>query len=31
MENASKDGNIRPAYLAPEKLAGQEATVRTGH
>ena len=31
MENASKDGNIRPPYLPPEKLAGQEATVRKGN
>ena len=31
MENASKDGNIRPLYLPPEKLAHQKATVRTGH
>ena len=31
MENSSKDGNTRPPYLPPEKSAGQEATVRTGH
>ena len=32
MENSSRDGNIRPPYLPPEKLyEGQEAPVRTGH
>ena len=31
VENSSRDGNIRPPYLPPEKLAGQDATVRTGH
>ena len=31
MENSSKDGNTRPPHLPPEKSAGQEATVRTGH
>ena len=32
MENSSKDGNTRTPYLPPEKsIAGQEATVRTGH
>ena len=31
MENSSRDWNIRPPYLPPEKLAGQDATVRTGH
>ena len=31
MENSYRDGNIRPPYLPPEKLAGQDATVRTGH
>ena len=31
VENFSRDGNTRPPYLPPEKSAGQEATVRTGH
>ena len=32
MENSERDGNIRPPDLHPEKpVAGQEATVRTGH
>ena len=32
LENSSRDGNIRPPYLPPEKsCAGQEATVRTRH
>ena len=32
MENSSRDGNIRPHDLLPEKSdAGQEAAVRTGH
>ena len=32
MENSEKDGNTRPPNLPPEKpVAGQEATVRTGH
>ena len=33
MENSSRDGDIRPPDLPPEKsaYAGQEATVRTGH
>ena len=32
LENSSRDGNTRPPDLPPEKsVAGQEATVRTGH
>ena len=32
MENSERDGNTRPPNLPLEKpLAGQEATVRTGH
>ena len=33
VENSSRDGDIRPPDLPPEKsaYAGQEATVRTGH
>ena len=32
MEYSSRDGNIRPPYLPPEKsYAGQETTVRTEH
>ena len=31
LENSSRDGNTRPPNLPPEKSAGQEATVRTGH
>ena len=31
MENSSRDGTTRPPDLPPEKSAGQEATVRTGH
>ena len=31
MENSERDGNTRPPDLPPEKSAGQEATVRTGH
>ena len=32
MEYSSRDGNIRPPYLPPEKsYAGQETTVRSGH
>ena len=32
MENSSRDWNTRPPDLPPEKsVAGQEATVRTGH
>ena len=31
MENSSRDENTRPPDLPPEKSAGQEATVRTGH
>ena len=33
MENSERDGNTRPPDLPLEKpdLAGQEATVRTGH
>ena len=32
MENSERDGNTRPADLPLEKpVAGQEATVRTGH
>ena len=32
MENSERDGNIRPPDLPFEKpIAGQEATVRTGH
>ena len=31
MENSSRDGNTRPPDLPPEKSAGQEATVITGH
>ena len=32
MENPSRDGNTRPPDLPLEKsVAGQEATVRTGH
>ena len=32
LENSSRDGNSRPPHLPPEKpVAGQEATVRTGH
>ena len=32
IENSSRDGNTRPPNLPPEKsVAGQEATVRTGH
>ena len=31
VENSERDGNTRPPDLPPEKSAGQEATVRTGH
>ena len=32
MENSERDGNTRPPDLRLEKsVAGQEATVRTGH
>jgi len=31
VENSSRDGNTRPPDLPPEKSAGQETTVRTGH
>ena len=32
MENSERDGNTRPPDLPPEEsVAGQEATVRTGH
>ena len=32
MEDSERDGNTRPPDLPPEKsVAGQEATVRTGH
>ena len=32
MENSERDGNTRPPDLPLEKpIAGQEATVRTGH
>ena len=31
LENSERDGNTRPPDLPPEKSAGQEATVRTGH
>ena len=31
MENSLRDGNTRPPDLPPEKSAGQEATVSTGH
>ena len=32
MENSERDGNTRPPDLPLEKpVAGQEATVRTGH
>ena len=32
VESSSRDGNARPHYLPPVKpVAGQEATVRTGH
>ena len=31
MENSERDGNTRPPDKLPEKSAGQEETVRTGH
>ena len=31
MENSSRDGNTSLSDLPPEKYAGQEVTVRTGH
>ena len=31
MKNSSRDGNTRQPDLLPEKSAGQNATVRTGH
>ena len=32
LESSSRDGNTRPPDLPPEEsVAGQEATVRTGH
>ena len=31
MENSERDGSTGPPDLPPEKSAGQEATVRTGH
>ena len=32
MENSERDGNTRPPNLPLEKpIAGEEATVRTGH
>ena len=31
MENSSRDENIRPLDLPPEKSAGQEATVRIAY
>ena len=32
MENSERDVNMRPPDLPPEKsVAGQEATIRTGH
>ena len=31
MENSERGRNTRPLDLLPEKYAGQEATVRTGH
>ena len=31
VKNSERDGNTRPPDLPPEKSAGPEATVRTGH
>ena len=31
LKNSERDGNTRPPDLPPEKSAGPEATVRTGH
>ena len=31
MENSERDGNTRLSNLPPEKCAGQEVTIRTGH
>ena len=31
LENSSRDGNIRPSYLPPEKLVCRSRSNRTGH